>query len=105
MYSLVSTVACLAFASWAFVARRLRVAFLVVVVLPDQPHPEPPLDPLHGAAAGLGLCCLYGVYTHTGHSGVSCVSALMVYVLLVVYIACLYFYLMAVLKIISVNNN
>lgn len=80
------------------------MAFLVVVVLPDQPHPEPQLDPLHGTAAGLGLCCLYGVYTHTVHSGVSCVSALMVYVLLV-YIACLYFYLMAVLKIISVNNN
>ena len=82
-----------------------HMAFLVVVVLPDRPHPEPPLDPLHGAAAGLGLHHLYGVYTHTVYSGVTCVTALIVYVLLVVYIACLYFYLMAVLKIISVNNN
>lgn len=95
----------LVYASWAFVAHHVHMAFLVVVILPDQPHPEPPLDLLRGAVAGLGLRHLYGVYMHTVYSSVTCVSALIVYVLLVVYIACLYFYLMAVLKIISVKNN
>lgn len=92
-------------AFWASVARHAPVAFLVVVVLPDQLHPETPLDPLPGAVAGLGLRHLYGVYTHAVCNSVICVSALIAYVLLVVYIACLYFYLMAVLKIIPVNNN
>ena len=57
-------------------ARRALVAFLVVVVLPDQLHPETPLDPLPGAVAGLGLRHLYGVYTHTVYNSVICVSAL-----------------------------
>lgn len=92
-------------AFWASVARRAPVAFLVVVVWPDQLHPETPLDRLPGAVAGLGLRHLHGVYPHAVYSSGICASALPAHALLAVYVACLYACLMAVLRTVPVNDS